>query len=490
MRVDVVATSHRLRSVAVVLAAVLVGTLGVVIQPEAAQSFGTIDGLGQTSEHERITRRALACTVETQFTSNSLSDCFEPNSIAILAGQGGNVGAVGDPDLTETFVHQAHCDNADYLDASYLPAGSAPYPRSRAQASQTLLECIAHLRHRFNEGVSWGNTLVTPTMGIENAGVGCHGFTVTRSKCEAIRGFGRMLHGVQDFYSHSNYADRSDSTRRIGIDNPPGLHLAAPAPFLNMLRPLVEASALPRDLTTDCFGLWIFGNPCSQRVSHEAINKDEGDISAFPLGPIENARTPRGMVELNFLLAVSGAIIETKSQWASFRNRLTTLYGTERGRMIACVMTHDIPDICSNVDNPGAGILYKDTDSRHQLVEHFEMDGDMYGLILDNHVGRAMQAAREMARSEHPDERNPDFHVVVYAHSRDLDVADQIVARVSEPTQRWDTIRNTDPLLGPLVPPAYADYQCRVEAALPGNYPYAQPFEFTSKRGFFCEHLG
>jgi hypothetical protein len=68
-----------------------------------------------------------------------------------------------------------------------------------------------------------------------------------RAKCNAVFFFGRALHGVQDFYSHSNWADeaapgpnRSDLPTFLDInrDNPPGL----------ITRPRQEKMLVPRDL--------------------------------------------------------------------------------------------------------------------------------------------------------------------------------------------------------------------------------------------------
>ncbi|MFD0634577.1 hypothetical protein ACFQ9X_26580 [Catenulispora yoronensis] len=53
---------RRLVAALSVIALALGGTLAAqAVKPSAAQAFGTINGLGQRSEHERITRAALAC---------------------------------------------------------------------------------------------------------------------------------------------------------------------------------------------------------------------------------------------------------------------------------------------------------------------------------------------------------------------------------------------------------------------------------------------
>ena len=88
----------------------------------AVLGFGTINGAGQRAEHERITRAALACA------GAASSTCFEPRSIANLAGERGTFGGVGAPDSDEIFNGAAHCDNADFL-------ATAGYPQSRADAT-------------------------------------------------------------------------------------------------------------------------------------------------------------------------------------------------------------------------------------------------------------------------------------------------------------------------------------------------------------------
>jgi hypothetical protein len=43
-----------------------------------------------------------------------------------------------------------------------------------------------------------------------------------RAKCAALEGFGAVLHGAQDFYAHSNWADEADPTRPSGTRTRPG----------------------------------------------------------------------------------------------------------------------------------------------------------------------------------------------------------------------------------------------------------------------------
>jgi len=126
-----------------VVALALSGALAAqAAKPSKASAFGTINGLGQRSEHERITRAALACAPGVKSTG----DCFEPRSMDQVAGHSGTFGAVGAPDLDEFNDPAAHCDNADYLNV-------AGYPQSRATATANLLACVNHLRQRFGQGV-------------------------------------------------------------------------------------------------------------------------------------------------------------------------------------------------------------------------------------------------------------------------------------------------------------------------------------------------
>jgi hypothetical protein len=96
---------------------------------QSASGFGTYRNIGgQSNEHERITRAALACPAGTQ----SDSSCFEPKSMTQLAGKdatwgagggSGDVGGVGYPDQvsTDVFTPEAHCDDADWVNVAKYP---------------------------------------------------------------------------------------------------------------------------------------------------------------------------------------------------------------------------------------------------------------------------------------------------------------------------------------------------------------------------------
>lgn len=181
-----------------------------------------------------------------------------------------------------------------------------------------------------------------------------------RAKCNAIEEFGRSLHGIQDFYSHSNWADESNPALSISLTNPPGLRLPAPAGFLDLRSAMTPAAfSVPPELITGCFiyevsdGTDFSGSKeCEKqgRLTHKTLNKDTGTINLVPGTPIppgspitSGPTTPRGKINNNFDLAVQGAILETRRQWTDFRAELLSLYGPKKASLIVCALTRDQP---------------------------------------------------------------------------------------------------------------------------------------------------
>jgi len=305
--------------------------------PSRAAAFGTIEGGGQHREHERITRAAVICPAGVE----SDGDCFEPKSLDQLAGHGNSFGAVGAPDKTEVSDPSAHCDDADYLDGGY--------PRTRAQATGNLLDCVNHLRGRFREAVANAADLLDDQGDLVGAEVDLGTDCVLdpgseqRAKCRTIEAFGRALHGAQDFYSHSNWSDAADPSRAIGADNPPGLDLPAPSAVLDLRG--TGAPAVPVALSTGCFVLRdrVPGvEACEGRITHAGLNKDNGLIDPGT-GSTREPTTPRGKVGNNFAKAVAGAIVETRHQWQELRTALEAGYGRQKASLMICALTHDDP---------------------------------------------------------------------------------------------------------------------------------------------------
>jgi hypothetical protein len=311
----------------------------------SAAAFGTIDSAGQHREHERLTRAALACAGD----ARSRDDCFEPRSIDFLAGHEREFGGVGAPDSDEISDPAAHCDNADFL--------SADYAVTRELATAGLEDCVNHLRVRFSEAVESARDLLDDDGRIieDEADLRseCKVFEATerRAKCASLEAFGRVLHGAQDFYAHSNWADEADPGRPVGADNPPGLNQPGPAPVLDLRGGTTPA--VPPELTTGCFVVRdeVPGvGECDGRVTHAALNKDNGLIDP-DTGEATDPTTPRGMVGDNFAKAVAGAITETRRQWQDFRSELTARYGDDEAATMICALSHDVPaDDCDDPD--------------------------------------------------------------------------------------------------------------------------------------------
>lgn len=273
---------------------------------------------------------------------------------------------MGAPDIDETFSSLAHCDDADYIDyAKYSIPGT--YPRTRAQATLALLDCLAHLSGRFFTGLTDAKALLDSKDNIIKREVDLDGSDCTfvpstkgRAKCNAIEGFGRSLHGTQDFYSHSSWSDESDSALNISITNPPGLGLPAPVSFLDLRSAMTPAGfSVPPELITGCFIYQIRdgrdtsgSKECERqgRLTHKTLNKDTGTINLVPGTPVppgipltSGPTTPRGKISNNFELAVQGAILETRRQWSDFRAELLSLYGPKKASLIVCALTRDQP---------------------------------------------------------------------------------------------------------------------------------------------------
>jgi hypothetical protein len=338
-----------------------------------ATAFGTINEptrIGQHSEHERITRAAFGCALDSSISDGS---CFEPNSLTQLAGESGPDGhvgrgfngAVGAPDTLDPVPEgpEAHCDNADFLDSD------GEYPQSRDEATRQLQTCVDHLRERFSEGLDAADNIVDEYARIVETQVDIsifycrfsfpelHLHVFARGKCSAIEGFGRALHGIQDFYAHSNWVDRS-AEGPVGLGNPPGLGRDDVPTFLDLRAENEIDAQVPLNLSTGCFGGALTDGPvgqsghplepgsmdCTGRITHHTLNKDNGIIDphtgrTMSPGP----GTPRSDVEGNFERAVQAAIKDSQRQWRFFREEIRRFYGTERGNIIICSLVRDNP---------------------------------------------------------------------------------------------------------------------------------------------------
>ena len=310
--------------------------IAVLATAASAFAFGTIHGLGQNAEHERITRHALACT-----PGMPSGTCFEAQTIDMLAGKTGTVGAVGLPDVTMITSPEAHCDMGDYLD---MPG----YPQTLVEANAHLSQCRAWMAAKLEEAVRDAAALVDGKGNIDDGQiptmVACSfGTGKGRAKCNVLEDFGVLLHASQDFYSHTNWVDRSDPKQAIGAENPAGLGNTGPAPWLDLRKP---STPVPAGLISGCFKLLPESKFCNygpsdslHRVKHEVLNKDKGKID-----PRFGATgTARGSVDDNFRRAVEAAVLDTDDKWATLSGKLVATYGEARGAKMICALTRDKP---------------------------------------------------------------------------------------------------------------------------------------------------
>jgi hypothetical protein len=325
--------------------------VALALVPAQAGAFGTIYLIGQHGEHEKITRAALACPAGTP----SDGSCFEPISVLQIAGEeGGGYGGVGAPDILPPAGPPAHCDDGDFLDPDLYPRAKR-YPQTREEADEALVSCRSELLKRFREGRDAAPQLLDANDQIIGSEVDDKDCTFVGNlsgdaKCDVIDGFGRALHGVQDFYSHSNWSDGRVPAAEVTVRNPPGMGQTIVAPLLNFR--LIGSPPIPNALITGCFSIHEKGGRVTDgcrsgvrrtpRARHKEINKDEGAIDPAT-GAATAPTTVRGQVGTNFANAVGLAIADTRRQWSDLRAEIIVKEGPKRGNLIICALTRDDP---------------------------------------------------------------------------------------------------------------------------------------------------
>jgi hypothetical protein len=305
-----------------------------------AHGFGTVSVAGQNAEHERITRRALGCEAE-----RPADQCFQADTLDILAGKKLSFGAVGAPDnptvglLTKA---EAHCDGGDFLN---VPG----YPQSEAAARQMLIACRAWMKRHLDAAVAAARPLVSNKGKISRLQASIAptcvfaGRVGGRAKCNVLENFGIVLHASQDFYSHTNWTDKPHAGSPTA-EAPPGLGHDGSAPWLD-LRTMPDK--FPAGLISGCFesaSIPSEDRGCNygpggkrHRVKHASLNKDKGAIGN-PIGP---GTTPRGQAGDNFARAAEAATKDTRDKWATLQEALVKAYGPKRAKKMICVLTHD-----------------------------------------------------------------------------------------------------------------------------------------------------
>jgi hypothetical protein len=146
-----------------------------------------------------------------------------------------------------------------------------------------------------------------------------------------------------------------------------------------------------------------------------SINKDKGQIDPVT-GATSAPTTRRGLVGSNFANAVTGAIADTRRQWADLRSRILTAYGPRRGGLMVCAVTHDDPvrdgqgrDLAIVIDSSGSNT---DTDPGFLRVA----------------AGQQFNASLTTAAAAGPDAR-PDRSAVI-----DFDISATVLSPLADPS--------------------------------------------------------
>ena len=335
-------------------AALAAGAALFAIGADRADAFGTYNKFGQQAEHERITR-VIQCGNPAQ-----VADCVQGHTMDEVAGSNGSLGAVGKPDdIRELYAFPyAHCDGGDYFERT-------GYPQTLAKANEHLQRCAFAAFGRMNAAVDAAGKIVDPDgrlrvgeTNIESCGFPSETTSSTAdsktAKCQVVNQFGRAMHAIEDFWSHSNWADTA-APGTISIANPTGLGRTPIPDFFRYGLSGSVASAgqlqIPASLISGCDDsspTEVISRDCGKagsagdRVKHSDLNKDRGTIDPRT-GAVSGPDTPRGKVGGNFAAVVTGARAHVAQSWADLTAAIRTRYPGERGETIVRAIATDTP---------------------------------------------------------------------------------------------------------------------------------------------------
>lgn len=367
--------SSRLLTLLVTLSALA----ALAVLAPTAGAFMTWNTPGN-AEHERITRLGLACNsgADIDVPTNSDREFFffeelclksltpwridDPRlawkaerPLRMIAGADGYFGGAGAPDrLAEVLdsSDSAHCDNGDFW------FGASSYPMSLGSRTNALMNCLRLYQSYLTLAVERAGRLVDAN-GRLNAGQAditddCNvaydpalNPTATHSrgqaKCDLLIAYGRAMHLVEDFFSHSNWVDANPAT--ASLTNPPGLG--------NDITNVPDGLRFPRsdaELMTFLQSSEVIsgGYPkpwgAVTRIYHDyALTKDEGDgkidwkAGTVPKGL--SGKTGRGAAGVingqdNFQKAVRAAAYAVRTSWVDFYNQIKATYPGTRGDLV------------------------------------------------------------------------------------------------------------------------------------------------------------
>ena len=389
---------------------ILLTMLGCGAYTYEAAAFGVSPYLGSMKEHAQITRLALAC--DSQFEpQNKPRVCFDPVSGSNLYSYKfyefvetiksiGSFSAVEAPDNFVTHGFSGgppwwHCDDADHLDVS-------GYPQDQKKAFEHLMECRKWAQRKLGDGLaksdplcdapnygtiayncygaadkahlmlnSKGNVSVSQPDAQGNGGTFGIGGDCNydgssgRIKCSMLESFGYTLHTIQDFYSHSNYADTTSVP--FGIDTPQGLNNTELPSFWDLTVKDVSVLRIPQGVITGCHP----DDDCSKvkRVTHGKLNKDNASImengstdGPQMTGAFALAESFRGKMRIagikNNERAVRMAIRATRKAWDDLQTLIIRKEGRARANAIICAIASDNPNNCTSAGKLSQNALH------------------------------------------------------------------------------------------------------------------------------------
>ncbi len=337
--------------VMVLATALSAGTISLApLQTDSASAYQAVLGSYGERTHARLVEAALPC--ESLFEGGSMTSCFGSLTADTIAGVGANVGAIEAVDineLTSGYDSNRHFDNTD------SPSSLPNYGQNQIIRGNNFSTSMDLLKDNFNKALGEADRMKWASWKDCDLDVGNCGVAYTkycnfvlgaitssgRAKCNFLEYWGRVLHAVTDFYSHTNWADRSDPNQPISLTNPPGLGNTWLAPIgpEGTSRP-----DLPDDFTGGCYP--DGAGKCSNRVTHTTLSKDRGLLDAHGNGTPQ-AHSPRGQLVVdgvsNFQRAATMAIWEVRRQWVDLMSVINRRYRPQDANNLICAIEHNNP---------------------------------------------------------------------------------------------------------------------------------------------------
>lgn len=287
----------------------LAATTFMLLSVSTALAFGTIRGMGQDAEHERITRHARPAKTTSRPTAASRRRRW----ICLPAGRARSA--------PWAFPIAARSSSRPKPTAMGRPLRRRRLSAIGTDARARLQACRDWMAKELDAAVEAAGDLLDGDGQIRDSEVPDHRgvqlwLLEGLRQVQCTRAFRRpAATPSQDFYSHTNWTDKADTSQPVSPTNPPGLaKKRGPSPWID----LRADSKFPDGLVSGCFETASaiseakgcnYGPKAAPRVKHFALNKDKGPIDPA----IGEGKTDRGRINANFRNAVEAAIAATRA---------------------------------------------------------------------------------------------------------------------------------------------------------------------------------